>query len=147
MSRLFETCNNFAAEIAIVNSIINSTFPTAGVRERCHATIPTVWVQARMGKIYWFLSTLSRPASPETFGHKTGLCSKQTSGLKHGANFPEHVRSTGPRDHPGRQGMSGPSCPTLDPGPRFPEAEGGGTEKTFGLSFGYQNRINSTSDK
>ncbi|KAK1133367.1 hypothetical protein K0M31_011182 [Melipona bicolor] len=48
------------------------------VQERCHATIPTVWVQARTGKICWFLSTLSRLASPETLGHKTGLCSKQT---------------------------------------------------------------------
>ncbi|KAK1120140.1 hypothetical protein K0M31_012864 [Melipona bicolor] len=48
------------------------------VRESFHASIPTVWVQARTGKIYWFLSTLSRLASPETLGHKIGLCSKQT---------------------------------------------------------------------
>ncbi|KOX77555.1 Histone-lysine N-methyltransferase SETMAR [Melipona quadrifasciata] len=55
---------------------------TVAVRERCHATIPTVWVQARTGKIYWFfLSTLSRPASPETLGHKAGLGSKQTKPL------------------------------------------------------------------
>ncbi|KAK1116425.1 hypothetical protein K0M31_019064 [Melipona bicolor] len=62
----------------ILSTNVAETSSKVYVRERCHATIPTVWVQARTGKIYWFLSTLSRPASPKTLGHKTGLCSKQT---------------------------------------------------------------------
>ncbi|KOX69102.1 hypothetical protein WN51_06505 [Melipona quadrifasciata] len=102
------------------------------------------------GVIYCFLRTLSWNVSPENLGHMAVLSSKQETNkaldreLMHGTNFPEHVRSTGQRDDSGRQGVSGPSCPTLDP--RFSETEGRGTEKTFGLSFGFQNRIISTFD-
>ncbi|KOX78107.1 hypothetical protein WN51_09466 [Melipona quadrifasciata] len=89
--------------------------------------------------------------SPENLGHMATLSSKQETnkalhrGLMHGTNFPEHVRSTSQRDDSGQQGVSGPSCPTLDP--RFSEAEGRGTEETFGLSFGFQIRIIPTSDR
>ncbi|KOX68299.1 hypothetical protein WN51_07957 [Melipona quadrifasciata] len=77
---------------------------------------------------------LSWNVSPENLGHMAALSSKQETnkaldrGLMHGANFPEHVRSTGQRDDSGWQGVSGPSCPTLDP--RFSVAEGRGTEET-----------------
>ncbi|KAK1136612.1 hypothetical protein K0M31_001158, partial [Melipona bicolor] len=53
----------------------------------------------------------------------------------------------GPARSPTTVAESGPSCPTLDPGPRFPAAEGRGTEKTFGPSFGFLIRITSTSDR
>ncbi|KOX68372.1 hypothetical protein WN51_07923 [Melipona quadrifasciata] len=79
-------------------------------------------------------ATLSWNVSPENLSHMAALSSKQETnkaldrGLMHGTNFPEHVRSTGQRDDSGRQGVSGPSCSTLDP--RFSEVEGRGTEET-----------------
>ncbi|KAK1124090.1 hypothetical protein K0M31_007114 [Melipona bicolor] len=102
-------------------------------------------------QVYLHKTTLSWPVSPENLGHMAALSSKQRNnktldrGLMHGTNFPEHLRSTGQRDDSGRQRVSGPSCPTLVP--RFSETEGRGTEKTFGLSFGFQIRIISTFDR
>ncbi|KOX69360.1 hypothetical protein WN51_06778 [Melipona quadrifasciata] len=88
-------------------------------------------------------SRLSWNVSPENLGHMATLSSKQETnkaldrGLMHGTNFPEHVRSTGQRDDSGRQGVSGPSCPTLDP--RFSEAEGRGTEETRSQKTEFRN--------
>ncbi|KOX75133.1 hypothetical protein WN51_14280 [Melipona quadrifasciata] len=60
--------------------IHNQTKKKNIVRERCHATIPMVWVQARTGKIYWFLRTLSWPVSPENLGHMAAFfLSKETT--------------------------------------------------------------------
>ncbi|KAK1131960.1 hypothetical protein K0M31_016102, partial [Melipona bicolor] len=39
------------------------------VRESFHASIPTVWVQARTQKIYCFARTLSSPCLPKHWSH------------------------------------------------------------------------------
>ncbi|KAK1132023.1 hypothetical protein K0M31_016164 [Melipona bicolor] len=63
-------------------------------------------------------------------------------GLKHGINFPEHVKNMCQEGHRSRRRIPGHSYPTLDP--RSSEAEGRGSERAFVLSFGFlfQNQDN-----